>query len=337
MNIVIVGCGSIGLRHLENLLALGQKSVSVIEADASRAALVKAKHGVSVFVSTDEWASASGACDVALICSPSSMHAKQALWFAQRGAHLFIEKPIGIHPEEVVELHRVVKEKGLVTMVGYNMHFYPLFIRLKELLDQGTIGRLYSVRGQFGSYLPDWRPNTDYRKTYSAHADQGGGILLDSHEFEYMTWLAGEVKRIFCLAKRASDLEIDTEDVAAVTFEFANGAIGSLSLDYLQRFYQRNFEFVGSLGTLHWQDSGTYHGKLILRVKGQSDVEEVEPIDYDRSQTYRDEMSHFLDCIEQGRQTVSPIDAGIKCLEAITAAKESSVSGRMVDIESTSV
>ncbi len=337
MNIVIVGCGSIGLRHLENLLALGQKDISVIEADTSRAAFVKEKYGVSVFASADEWVSASGACDAALICSPSSMHAEQALWFAGRGAHLFIEKPVGIHPEEVSELRRIVKEKGLVTMVGYNMHFYPLFIRLKELLENGTIGTLYSVRGQFGSYLPDWRPNADYRKTYSAHADQGGGILLDSHEFEYMTWLAGEAKRVFCLAKHTSNLEIDTEDVAAVTFEFANGAIGSLSLDYLQRFYQRDFEFVGSLGTLHWQDSDTYHGKLILRVKGQPDVEEMEPVGYDRSQTYRDEMSHFLECIEQGKQTVSPIDAGIKCLEAITAAKESSVSGRMVEVGTTSV
>jgi predicted dehydrogenase len=334
LNIVLVGCGSIGLRHIDNLLALGQKSLVLIEANSERVTFVKDKYNLPVFSTLEEWGTAFDACDAAVICSPSSLHSSQALWFAKRGAHLFIEKPVAIHLDEISELRRIIAEKNLITMVGYNLRFYPLFIRAKELLDQNAIGRLYAAHGNFGYFLPEWRPNVDYRKTYSAHATEGGGILLDSHEFEYLRWFAGDMTRVFCQAKHVSDLEIDTEDIADVAIEFKSGAFGSLHLDYLQRQYMRNFEFIGSLGSLTWNDNVTHHGMLTLSIPGKSDIVEYEPACYDRSQTYLEEMSHFLRCIMKGAQTVSSVEDGAKCLTTILAAKESATLGSAVEIVS---
>ncbi|MEN9558550.1 MAG: hypothetical protein RL141_919 [Candidatus Parcubacteria bacterium] len=327
LSLVIVGCGSIGTRHLENLRAEGWLSVAVIEPDEARAQVVRDRYGVAVFASTDAWATRGGTCDAALICSASAAHAKQAQWFAERGAHLFIEKPVAISLAEARALEQAVQEKELVTMVGYNMRFYPLFIRLRELLDQGAIGTPRVIRGSFGYYLPSWRPQTDYRTTYSAQKAQGGGILLDSHEVDYLSWFGGEITAVSCTAARVSDLEIDTEDTADVSMTFASGAVGSLHLDYLRKRYDRWFEVVGSSGVLRWQDTEAYRGTLTLQQDGKPDTIFEEPEGYARGDTYRDEMREFLACVAERRQTACPVSTAVRDLAVILAARQSSEEG----------
>jgi predicted dehydrogenase len=330
--VIIVGCGSIGTRHLENIQTLGGMLVSVVETDAERARVIREKYAVPVFSSLEEWESSGDECDAAVICSPSSEHAEHALRFAGRGSHLFIEKPAGTDLSSIAELERVVREKNLITFVGYNMRFYPLFVKLKKLLDQRIIGKIYAIRGSFGYHLPLWRPNIDYRKTYSARRVQGGGILFDSHEFDYLSWFGGDIRRIFCQAKRIGDLDIDVEDIADVVVEFASGAVGSLELDYLRRSYDRSFECIGSAGSLRWEDSESYKGTLVMRVDGQDEVIYMEPEGYDRAQTYLDETRHFLECVAVRRQTACPLESGTSTLSYILAAKRSSETGRVITL-----
>ena len=213
MNILVIGGGSIGQRHAKNLRALGETDVTIVDTNPER----------GDFPSLDA-AFAAKEFSMAFICSPTIYHLEQAMFCAEKGCDLFIEKPLSHTMEGVDTLTQLVKSSskrdpdqtsGLITMVGSNWKFYPLFQKMKELLDAGVIGRVLSARCQFGQYLPDWHPTEDYRHGYSANKKLGGGILLDSHEFDYLTWFMNEpLETIVCVADKVSDLDIDVEDTA---------------------------------------------------------------------------------------------------------------------------
>lgn len=323
---LIIGGGSIGKRHLNNLLKLGEKDVSVVEINEERRQKISDEFNVPTFTSIEE-AFAKNKFNIAFICSPSAYHLEQSIFAAKNNCDLFIEKPLVIDLTGIDELKKIIAEKKLITMIGSNWKFYPLFQKMKNLIDEGAIGKILSARCQFGQYLPDWHPWEDYRQGYSANKKLGGGILLDSHEFEYLSWFLGDVKRISCFATKISDLEIDTEDVAETILEFKNGAIGEIHLDYLQRFYQRNFEFFGSTGTMTWD----FRSKIVV-IRNQTNKELSFPLvdDYDINTMYTEEIKHFLACVKSRHQTITPLDRAIKTVSLILAAKQSAAESKIV-------
>ncbi len=319
MSILIVGGGSIGQRHAKNLRSLGEE-VAIVDVNPDRK---------PDFLSIDS-AGAAKQFAIAFICSPSRFHVEQAIQCAEQGLHLFVEKPLSHDTKGLRQLLKLVQLRQLVTMVGSNWKFYPSFQKMKELLEGGAIGKILSARCQFGQYLPDWHPWEDYRKGYSANKKLGGGILLDSHEFDYLPWLLGErVKSVFCVAAKVSKLEIDVEDVAEAVLIFDTGAIGEIHVDYIQRVYQRNFEFFGSEGTIRWD----IREKQVVVLRKDHELELYPMIEsYDVNTMYIEEARHFLDCVRSGKKTVTPIETGAKTLSLICAAKESSRRGKMVNV-----
>lgn len=329
-SILIVGGGSIGKRHLRNLLGLDEKDICVVEPNEERAKNdIEKEFKVETFRSLKD-AFTKKTFDIAFICSPSIFHIEQALFCAERGCNLFIEKPLSNNLKKIDKLLKIVKTKELITMVGSNWKFYPLFEKMKELIDNNVLGKVLSARCQFGQYLPDWHPWEDYRNGYSANKKLGGGILLDSHEFDYLTWFLGDVKKLACFSGKVSNLEIDTEDVAETILQFKSGAIAEIHVDYLQRFYQRNFEFFGETGTIKWD---TNDKKVVLSVKDKEKKEFLLDKDYDTNQMYIEEAEHFLDCVENKKTTITPIERGLEVLNLIYKAKESSEKNKVIIIK----
>lgn len=326
--ILIIGGGSIGKRHAKNLLSLGEKDITIVEVNPERAAAVEKELSLSTVPSLE--AELDKKPDIAFVCSPSIYHLEQAVQCAEAGCDLFVEKPLSHTTNGLKKLTKLVKLKNLVTMVGSNWKFYPLFQKMKEFLDAGAIGKILSARCQFGFYLPDWHPWEDYRKGYSANKNLGGGILLDSHEFDYLPWfVGGNVTQLACIAEKVSDLEIDVEDTAEVVLQFDNGVEASMHLDYIQRFYQRNFEFFGTEGTMIWD---TNWKKFVLRGKTQGEKEFPLEEGYDLNTMYVEEVKHFLECVEGRKETITPFSHGVRVVELITAAKRSSEKKKFVRV-----
>jgi predicted dehydrogenase len=323
MRIAVIGCGSIGNRHIRNLLSLQLADVIAHDKDAKRLSAVAREFGVPGVPSLSEILLAKP--DAVVICTHTRFHVALALEAARAGCHLLIEKPLSHNLDHVDELLDEVIKKNLVTLVGCNFKFHPSFLKMKEILDSGVLGKVLSARCQFGQYLPDWHPWEDYRNTYSAQSDLGGGILLDSHEFDYMTWFLGDMVEVFCLSGKLSNLEIDTEDTAEVVLRFRSGAIGEIHLDYTQRAYQRNYEFFGENGTLKWD----FVDRKVWLYAAQEDKWEVfdEPKNYDLNTMYLEEMRHFIDCVQNGKETITDIRCGRKTLQVIMAAKSSAREG----------
>lgn len=332
MTIIVIGGGSIGQRHAKNLLHLGQQ-IAMVEVNSERRSAVEQELGVSAYATFDA-ALADTKFASAFVCSPSIYHLEQARQCAEAGLDLFIEKPLSHSLLHISDFLEAVKQKQLVTMVGSNWKFYPLFQIMKKLLDEGAIGRILSARCQFGSYLPDWHPWEDYRQGYSANKKLGGGILLDSHEFDYLTWFVGKkVKRIACFAGHVTSLEIDVEDIAEAIVQFDDGAIGEIHQDYIQRFSQRNFEFFGSLGSLFWDINSKKIVVHSILDKGRKTEEYPLVENYDLNTMYIEEARHFLECVQKRQETITPIEAGAEVLQLICAAKESAETGRVIELD----
>ena len=328
MKVLVVGCGSIGRRHLGNLRALGIADIIACDLDSDRASKVSEQYGIPVSLSLVE--ALQQGPDAALICTHPANHLKAAQAAAEAGCHLFIEKPISHSLEGLHGFIREVEARSLVTCVGYNWRFHPSFQRLKQLIDEGSIGTVLCARVNCGQYLPDWHPWEDYRQGYSAKRLLGGGVLLDSHEFDYVTWFLGEVERVSCIARTISRLEIDTEDTADVVLEFQSGAQASLHLDYLQRPAQRSYELFGTEGTIRWSlgESVT----VLSPTAGKAQIFS-DPPGFDLNTTYLDELRHFLCCVQNRSKASTDALRGKYILELVMAAKESAQTQKVVGIE----
>ncbi len=321
---LLLGCGSIGLRHLRNLKAIGGVALSAFDPD--RARLAEAAKLGDVAPEIDLEAALAGGPKLALICTPPHLHVPLARKALSAGAHLFLEKPLAHTLEGVDDLLAAAKAQGRLVAVGYNLRFHAGLRRVKELLDGGAVGRPLFIRAEFGQYLPDWRPNRDYRDGYNAHAATGGGILLDaSHEIDYVRWLAGEVESVTCVARRLGALEIDVEDTAALILQLAGGRIAEIHLDSLQRTYARGCKVVGTEGVVIWD----WHGGVRWRRAGD-DTWCEERICPDANEMYVDEMRDLLAAVREGRPPSVDGADGRRTLAVALAARASSDEAREV-------
>lgn len=321
---LVAGSGSIGRRHMANLHRLGVHKLAACDPDPDRLAPMVEELAVEPF-SDFSTALASRKPDIVFVCTPPVHHVGQALQALRAGAHVFIEKPLSHGLEGVEELADEAKRSARVVQVGYNLRFHPGLRKLKELVEAGTLGRLLWAQVEAGQYLPDWRPWQDYRQSYTARRELGGGILLDgSHELDSITWLLGQPVEVRCMAGKVSALEVDVEDCASVLLRFADGAQADVHLDFVQRVYSRSCKLVGERGTAFW-DFTAREVRLFLAEDGgwQSFPHSFEPNDM-----YVAEVESFLRCVANGDNPLVSLAEASEVLKLALAARSSAETGR---------
>jgi predicted dehydrogenase len=315
VRIAVLGCGSIGRRHLRNLVVLGERDLVAYDPDAGSRAKAGEELGCEVIADLEEvWDRAPSA---ALVTAPTHLHLPLALAAARRGCHLFIEKPLSHTSDGVAELRALAERAGLVTMVGCNMRFHPGPAAVKRLLDEGAIGRVLAARLQTGSYLPAWRPWLDYRQSYSARADQGGGALLDCiHEVDLALWYSGPGRLAGAVVLPAASLDIAVDGLAELLICHDRGALSSVHLNFVQRDYRRSCQIIGTGGTIYWAWS-----EPVVRVADGAGERCIDLAQGDTNQMYVDELRHFLAAVQSGTATTCPIDAGLAALQIVDDAR----------------
>jgi predicted dehydrogenase len=221
-----------------------------------------------------------------------------------------------------------VKKSGSRVLVGFQFRFHPTLRKVKELLSSGDLGQPISARVFWGEYLPDWHPWEDYRLSYSARSDLGGGVVLtQSHPFDFLHWLFGDVNSIFGTVRRSGDLEIDVEDVAEVDLEFIGGLKASVHLDYLQKPPTNWLEIVCARGYLKW-DAAT---GLLSVSYASGDAEEFPvPNGFERNDMFLSELHHFIDTANGKATPQCTLQDGIKALQIALAVHQSSATGQVV-------
>lgn len=323
MKFAVIGCGSIGRRHLANLMALRAGDVAVCDIDSSRVEEAATAFGVRGFRVTDDvlaWGP-----DGVVVCTPTHQHVPVALAAIAAGAHVFVEKPLAASLDGVAALERRAASAGRAVLVGCNMRFHPGITHLKRALDSGLLRSPLVFRAHFSHSLPNWRPGRDYRLLYSARRSQGGGIVMEAvHEIDYLRWLGGEVTAVEAIGGRFSALEIDSEDLALLLLRFSAGGAGLVHLDYLRPVKSRGCEVIGEEGLLSWTSEGKTPERV--RVACYSSAtgaweELYRTDDYDANEMYRAELQHFLDCVAGNSRPLLDVPGGRRVLELALAAR----------------
>lgn len=312
-----------GQKHIRNLKSLGMENVSVCDTNPSNLSKVTTGYNVKGYNDFTEAIGASSP-DAVLICTPPYLHVSQALNAIKYGAHVFVEKPISNSTDGIFDLISEARQRNRIIQVGYNFRFQKGLIKMKELLDDGQIGRVLWARAEYGQYLPDWRPNQDYRNIYTAKKSEGGGILMDaSHEIDYMLWLLGEIDTLHCIAGTISDLEVDVEDTASINLRFKSGSIGEIHLDFVQRAFSRTCKIVGTEGTLIW---GALEPSLKWFNIDSNSWQNIN-VESELNDKYRDEIETFLCSVNDSLETVNDATSGLRTLNVVLACQESASTG----------
>jgi predicted dehydrogenase len=253
----------------------------------------------------------------------------QAMKGLQAGAHVFIEKPLSDRMDGVEALRDEVAKRQAVVQVGYNLRFHPAIQKLKELVEARAVGKILWAHVEAGSYLPDWRPWQDYRKSYTARRELGGGILLDgSHEIDYMTWLFGAPRELACMADHVSELEVNVEDCATILMRFADGTRADVHLDFIQRSYSRYCSLVGPQGKVHWDLLS--NSVQVLRPGKEAEVIKFE---FEINEGYVAELAHFMECVRNGTRPRFTLEDAILTLRIALAARAAAEEEKWVRFE----
>ncbi len=334
MKALVLGCGSIGYRHISHLLQLGIKAVEAADPDEDACSRVRTGFGIWATCDPDE--ALQREPDVVLVCTPAQLHLELALRSLETGAHVFIEKPISTTLEGLEELLRVADSSKQIVQVGYNLRYHPAMKTIKRMLDDGMVGDVLTAHVEFGLYLAKWWPGRDYRGSYMADADLGGGLLLDaSHEIDAVLWYLGPARDVAAFGGKLSRLEIGGVDSIKVIMNMESEAIASLHIDCLKPTYTRVHELVGEGSRIVWDcpegRADTSLGRLIWFDR-ESDTYKPVKLNGNPEETYLAELADLLQSVETGQPPLVGVREGVEVLKVTKAIQQSIKSGEVVKV-----
>jgi len=284
----IIGLGTIGRTHIATWLANGISPVAY--ADAVPAALEAAmtEHGGEGFAD-GLGLIASGTVDIVSICTPPVFHRGLAIAALEAGVAVLCEKPMARTLDDAEAMFAAAERTGALFSVGFCHRFQPQIEKLKELIEDGTLGTVMSYRNRFAGH------KQDAEKTWFANPEiAGGGVLSDTsvHSIDTFRYLLGEPVRIQALVStRETELgpALEVDDTAVLTLQTADGTIGGIESSWRTPAGEWSFAVHGTKGTALF-DYGTMRLQVIDAEKQAREVE-VEPGD-----RFRREFAHFLAC-----------------------------------------
>tara|TARA_Y100000590_G_scaffold463122_1_gene629057 strand:- start:22008 stop:23006 length:999 start_codon:yes stop_codon:yes gene_type:complete len=328
LKFLIAGYGSIGKRHLENLISTNNSKIIVYSKRKDLSNL--RKKNIKIFNSLEKCLAEKP--NIGFITNETVHHVPTSKKLANAGLNLFIEKPLSNSTKSVSELVKLTKTKKLVTLMGCNLRFHECIKKIKSLIEQEKIGKIISVQVECGTYLPDWHPNEDYSKGYSARDDLGGGVVLTCiHEIDYLYWFFGEVKEVFSFTGKFSNLKIKSDDLSAIIMKFRNNVIAEIHLDYFQKPETRSCKIIGTKGMIVWNSSNNQ--VKLYNLKNNKWSTKLKIKNYKKNDMYKKELAHFINCIKQKKKSLNDISQGQYVLKIALGIIKSSKLKRVVTIE----
>ena len=337
MNILFLGLGSIGQRHLRNLISLNKKiKFYAIRKKYSAPLLdnknkiingdIKKKYKITYLKKFSEIKKKNIKLDAAFICTPSIFHISQAIWLIKNNINVFVEKPLGSDDKKVGDLIKALKKNTQVkAMMGFQLKFNPIINRVKRLISKNFIGIIYSVLIEHGEHINDFHPYEDYKKTYAARKELGGGVILSQiHELDYMYYIFDNynIKNLNSISGRISKLKINVEDTLISNFLIKknkkNKFLCTLHLNYYEKPKKRKITILASEGKivadLNKQNLLIYRKNYFKNIKFK----------FSRNEIFKKQVLYFLNAVKNKRKIKKSYDLfnGIKSLKLAIKLKK---------------
>jgi hypothetical protein len=315
--VAVIGLGSIATRHRSNLKAIYPNCLTYVMSSSGRVPTEYIDNCDHIVNSLEEIIAKQPV--MAIVASPAPFHAKHAIPLVEAGIPVLIEKPITATHEELSRLIDAIDNHSTPVAIGYCLRYLPSMMKVKDLLEKEALGHLYNADINVGQFLPDWRPNKDYRDSVSANRELGGGVLLElSHEFDYAHWILGNLNVEYAILRSSKELNLAVEDIADVVLTNQQGTVCNIHLDFLQRVPQRTCSIIGSKGRIDWN--------LIENSVELSNVDGSHTVysdpQWDKNQMYLSMINDFDSMIKGEHHQCVNVDDAAKVIKTIDSIKK---------------
>ena len=267
INILFIGLGSIGQRHIRNLKKILKNKVNFFAFRKKKRKILLNQLGEKITGSVEEKYSISvfhdlkkinnNEIDIVFITNPSSLHIKTILKLKMlKNKYIFIEKPLDSSLKKSTEFIKFVKKNKIQTFMGYNLRFNPCVEKAKEIISKkNNLGKILKSNFYYGDNLKNWHKYENYKISYAAKKNLGGGIVLSAiHEFDLMYALFGNAKFIQSYNDRLSDLDINVEDFSISIFKNffkKHKFLSIVTLNFFQKNKERYFKIIFEKGEIY--------------------------------------------------------------------------------------
>lgn len=343
MKILFCGLGSIGQRHLRNLIEINNKLKISYLYSSNKNKFVLNKENQIVkgqklfkFYKFDYcFSNIEDAInydpDIVFITNPSSLHINYALKFYNAKRIIFIEKPISdssINLKKIYDLEK--KQERSYVYSGMQFRFHPLILKLKKIVDKNIIGTINSGIFMNCEYLPDWHKYENYKESYASKKELGGGsILTQIHELDYITWIFGKPKTIYCVGGKNSSLNIDVEDSVNTHLFYNNPNNCNLSIiqNYITSPPKREFILLGNKGSIECDLI-----KNIMKLKLPGKKIKFYQYNIERDSLFKKQIKDLLLFYKSDKYQLIKIEDSYQLLRLAEKVKKSMISNRVIKI-----
>ena len=309
---LVCGTGSIGQRHIENLISLKQKIVIWREKKKKNLELKKRFPGIKYF---DDLNTALKFCNAVIICNSTNKHINILKSAIKLKKHFYIEKPISNRIEDLKKIN--LTPKNIIGEVGYQFRSHPNLIFLKKKLREKN-SKIFSYRFAMGHNLKFWRKNHNFLESYTSDVNKGGGALFELiHQVDLAIWLFGPVKKITGYRSKVSKLKIKADDLSNLILIHKNGIAGQIQLDMISPIYRCEAEIVTNKEILLWSYK---EGKIIQKTKKRDKIIHKLNKSFKRNDLFINSMKHFIDRVYKKKKIpLCDLKEGSKSLIAINS------------------
>jgi len=305
MRVLIIGLGSIAQKHIKALKSVDEK----VELFALRSSSSEREYSYPEITSIYNIDELSVVPDFIIITNPTFLHRQTIEDCLLLKSPIIIEKPVLGNPDEGNELSKKIEEAGVITYVACNMRFHPALQFVKQNL-KPNVHKIQEVNIYCGSYLPDWRPNRNFREVYSAKKEMGGGVHLDLiHEIDYCVWLFGRPTKYSSIKSSKSHLKISAIDYVHYNFEYQNFN-ADITLNYYRRKPKRTLEILF--------EYETWLVDLLESTIINDNGEILFKSDFNIMDTYLDQAKYFCRHIKLNKTMMNDFNEALQILEIAT-------------------
>ncbi len=326
-SILIIGCGSIGERHLRCFQKTGRCDVAVCDSNAALLERIAEVYSVSSFTNLDA-ALQARSFDAFVICTPAHTHLAIARCGAQHGAALFIEKPLSVTPDEIEETRESISRGGRFTAVAYVYHLMPWIREAREFLHNSDLGAPLHATATSGQHFPTFRPG--YREIYYKDHATGGGAIQDAltHQVNAMEWMLGPCTRVFCDASHQLLEGVTVEDTVNISARHGS-VLASYAMNQFQAPNEATFQIHCGQGSVKIEVHARRWG--VLR-HGESEWSWHQTPPLERDDLFTAQANAFLDGMDGKPTPLCTFEEAVQTLKFNLAALRSISAGMPITL-----
>jgi UDP-N-acetylglucosamine 3-dehydrogenase len=321
--VAVIGAGAMGAVQARECAGLSGVTVAwIADQDLARAEAVAVELGARA--TTDNATAIAGDVDAVIVTVPTPFHRPVTELAAAHGKHVFCEKPIARSIDDAEAMIAACDQAGVRLMIGHVCRFFPEFVKIHDVLQAGSLGRIGLVRASRVNAYPPGEGNW-YRDLATS-----GGMVVDLmiHDFDTLCWYFGDVERVFAHGLSYTPHQA-TADYALAVLRFANGVIAHVEGSWAHANWRTTMEIVGEHGIV--RHSGEEAAPIRVERRGPANQEMLISRHWAANDSpYQAELRHFFACLADGAPFETAGKDGMRALEIALAVLASVRTGRAI-------